>query len=278
MNCKLYITSDNLRSREYPKQLQNNITARHHHYMYNTTMKICLALLFAATVTMAHANGASNDGDDGHLRRRLIVVDPAYAPPQICEDGKAAQHTLEMKIFTDNYPEETMFWISEVDKPYDAVLKHTQFTLKNTIHSLSTKVCETSFKANVKDTYGDGLCCAYGEGYFKIFVDGQMQHKGGEFGKLETVDFSVEPMATPQDFYGWDGRSCVKKNGEPGEKNKEYKVFNLNFEDCMHKACEEGFQGFQYEDDECHVWIVSPRFETKNGAICFARKFTSLAK
>ena len=242
-------------------------------------MKIYLALLFAAIAAMAHANGTSNDEDDGNLRRRLIVVDPAYAPPQICKDGKPAQHALEMKIFTDNYPEETMFWISEVDKPYDAVLKHTQFTLKNTIHSLSTKVCESNFIANIKDTYGDGLCCGYGEGYYKIFVDGQMKHKGGEFGKSETIEFSVEPMAKPQDFYGWDGRACVKKNGKPGEEDEEYKVFkNLNFEDCMHKACEEGFYGFQYEDDECHVWSVSPRFETKNGAMCFARKFTSLAK
>lgn len=72
------------------------------------------------------------------------------------------------------------------------------------------------------------------------------------------------------------GVPCVKKNGKPGEEDEEYKVFkNLNFEDCMHKACEEGFYGFQYEDDECHVWFVSPRFETKNGAMCFARKFTS---
>ena len=244
-------------------------------------MKICLALLFAAAIAaMAHAaNGTSNDEDGGNLRRRLVVVDPAYAPPQTCKDGKPAQHTLEMKIFTDDYPEETMFWISEMDKPNDAVLKHTQFTLKNNIHSLSTKVCDGDYTCYFKDTYGDGLCCGYGEGYYKIFVDGQMKHKGGEFGKLEKIEFSVEPMAKPQDFYGWDGRACVKKNGKPGEEDEEYKVFkNLNFEDCMHKACEEGFYGFQYEDDECHVWSVSPRFETKNGAMCFARKFTSLAK
>ena len=168
--------------------------------------------------------------------------------------------------------------ISELDRPNDAVLKHTQFTLKNTIHSLSTKVCEGVYKADVKDSYGDGLCCGYGEGYYKIFVDGEMKHEGDEFGKLDTVEFLVEPMSTPQDFYGWDGRACVKKNGDPGKKNKEYKIFELNFEDCMHKACEEGFQGFQYEDDKCHVWLVPPSFKTMNGALCFARKFTSLAK
>ena len=72
-------------------------------------MKLCLTSTLLIAAIVAHASDIGNDEDGGNLRRRLIVVDPAYAPEQTCKDGKPAEHTLEMKIFTDNYPEETMF-------------------------------------------------------------------------------------------------------------------------------------------------------------------------
>jgi len=41
------------------------------------------------------------------------------------------------------------------------------------------------------DSYGDGICCSYGTGYYKIFVDGEMIKEGGQFGDKEEFTFNV---------------------------------------------------------------------------------------
>mmetsp|Transcript_33394 Transcript_33394/g.67383 ORF Transcript_33394/g.67383 Transcript_33394/m.67383 type:complete len:249 (+) Transcript_33394:170-916(+) len=247
-------------------------------------MKLSFTVLVGAT-SLGFASG--NESRD-LLRRRLIEVDPDYAPTQICKDGKPPPHTLEIRLFTDQYPEETKLWVSEENSPLDAVLKHTNFSLKNTMHSLTTKICDGTYNVNVKDEYGDGICCGYGEGYYEVFLDDNMIHNGGgglngggeegEFEYLDTFQFMAEELAMPpQDFYGWDGRACVSKTGDPGVKNQHYKVFNLNFEECMHKACtNKKWKGLEYVDDECRIWKVTPSFETQEGSLCFMRKFTSL--
>ena len=37
---------------------------------------------------------------------------------------------------------------------------------------------EHSFE--IADSYGDGMCCGYGNGYFKVFYDGSLVAEGGE--------------------------------------------------------------------------------------------------
>merc|ERR1711923_196005 len=51
----------------------------------------------------------------------------------------------------------------------------------------------------ITDTYGDGICCSYGTGGYKIKVDGEEVVSGGEFGDSETETFSVtsSPVAPP---------------------------------------------------------------------------------
>merc|ERR1711902_293318 len=47
--------------------------------------------------------------------------------------------------------------------------------------------------------YGDGICCSYGSGGYKIKVNGEEVVSGGEFGDSETETFTVNasPVAPP---------------------------------------------------------------------------------
>merc|ERR1711902_430165 len=47
--------------------------------------------------------------------------------------------------------------------------------------------------------YGDGICCSYGTGGYKIKVNGEEVVSGGEFGDSETETFTVNasPVAPP---------------------------------------------------------------------------------
>ena len=41
------------------------------------------------------------------------------------------------------------------------------------------------------DTFGDGLCCGFGQGSYSLAVDGYQVAAGGEFGSFEITNFSV---------------------------------------------------------------------------------------
>jgi len=47
------------------------------------------------------------------------------------------------------------------------------------------------YRFRIKDSKGDGMCCAYGIGFFAIFLNGNLVKKGGEFDYVENTIFSV---------------------------------------------------------------------------------------
>merc|ERR1712194_728552 len=49
------------------------------------------------------------------------------------------------------------------------------------------------------DTYGDGMCCAYGQGSYEAKLKGVVVASGGQFNQDETEDITVEvvPNLTP---------------------------------------------------------------------------------
>merc|ERR1712232_1504852 len=52
---------------------------------------------------------------------------------------------------------------------------------------------EGTYKFEIKDDYGDGICCDSGDGYYKVKVDGTEVASGGDFGSSEEKSFDVGP-------------------------------------------------------------------------------------
>ena len=46
----------------------------------------------------------------------------------------------------------------------------------------------------MKDNAGDGMCCGYGNGYYKLFLNEYLMKSGGEFGYQEKISFEVLPV------------------------------------------------------------------------------------
>merc|ERR1712176_169627 len=102
--------------------------------------------------------------------------------------GGGASSVLELT--TDNYPGETSWDIknSSGDEKYNG----SGYSDANTLHSID--MCLDP------DAYGDGICCSYGNGGYKITVDGTEVVVGGEFGDSETETFTVNnptPSSAP---------------------------------------------------------------------------------
>merc|ERR1711902_311992 len=102
-----------------------------------------------------------------------------------------------LELTTDNYPSETSWDIknSSGDQKYDG----SGYSDANTLHALNMCLETDEYTFNIADTYGDGICCSYGSGEYKIKVNGEEVVSGGEFGASKTENFSVtsSPVAPP---------------------------------------------------------------------------------
>jgi hypothetical protein len=49
---------------------------------------------------------------------------------------------------------------------------------------------------NITDAYGDGMCCSYGNGSYKVVVNSQTLVIGGQFGATKTTSFCVTSSGT----------------------------------------------------------------------------------
>jgi len=96
--------------------------------------------------------------------------------------------TVQLELLTDNYGEETSWNIQDENgavvaqgSGYQSV---TLYTEDITLPSLGC------FTFNIADSYGDGICCAYGTGYYILKdEDGNEIISGGEFAEAYTEIF-----------------------------------------------------------------------------------------
>jgi len=61
----------------------------------------------------------------------------------------------------------------------------------NTEHNFDP-VCLSArgYTFTITDTYGDGICCTYGNGFYKYTV-GEVEKEGGEFEEYEKVTLRI---------------------------------------------------------------------------------------
>merc|ERR1712029_8318 len=129
-------------------------------------------------------NAACDDGDPCTADTCNNGVCSSVMDCSLC--GGGASCVLELT--TDNYPGETTWDIknSSGDEKYNGSGYSDEYTF------------------TITDAYGDGICCSYGNGGYKITVDGTEVVSGGDFGNSETETFTVNnptpssaPVTTP---------------------------------------------------------------------------------
>ncbi|MBU0617029.1 MAG: hypothetical protein KKI02_04880 [Planctomycetes bacterium] len=98
--------------------------------------------------------------------------------PDPCPD-----ETVEIVIFTDDYPEETTWELFEVAGiPITGGPLHQAGTLYTRTLCVDSTKC---FDFTIFDSAGDGICCDYGSGWYEVYYGGELMCSGGEFGSSE---------------------------------------------------------------------------------------------
>jgi hypothetical protein len=84
----------------------------------------------------------------------------------------AGQWAVEVQIIADNYPNETT-WNLYVNNDEVAA-----GAINNETVCADTTACVQFL---IQDSYGDGICCGYGQGSYTVVIDGEVAVTGGEF-------------------------------------------------------------------------------------------------
>lgn len=106
----------------------------------------------------------------------FALLAPLLALAQPCTSG---QVLVQITIVPDNYPSETSWELSTIG---GTVLASGLSTGQN--------VCvpnNTCLKFTIYDSYGDGICCGYGNGSYTVTYNGVVAATGGQFTYDETT-------------------------------------------------------------------------------------------
>ena len=123
--------------------------------------------------------------DDGIMNGDETGVDCGGS----CAACVCTNETVYVEINLDNYPGETSWEIVSLDGTIMA--SGGNYTITEFV---SEMVCldEACYSFNIYDEYGDGICCAEGNGDYAIVdANGNVLASGGEFGQFDVQGFCL---------------------------------------------------------------------------------------
>ena len=101
-----------------------------------------------------------------------------------CEDTEAT-----LTIVLDNYPGETTWTL----KNSAGTTLYSGGPYSGAGSTVTETFClvDDCYDYQINDSYGDGICCGYGQGSYEIEINGQTVISGGQFGSVEVQNFCV---------------------------------------------------------------------------------------
>lgn len=120
------------------------------------------------------------------------TIAPTIAPITPCEGN----YYFRLTVKSDAYGSETYF---ELKRDNEQIWEMTEELTSDTEYVYDPLCLDPgSYVFIITDSYNDGICCAYGNGFYAYTVDGTtIEKNGGEFGSAEESDFDIESGGSP---------------------------------------------------------------------------------
>ena len=114
-----------------------------------------------------------------------------YDADAVLDDGSCilGGQNLVVSILTDNYPGETTWALTDLDGA--VVASGGPYPDVATLYEESICVEEGCYTFTIDDSFGDGICCAFGEGSYTLSSDGAVLAAGGEFASQDLVEICL---------------------------------------------------------------------------------------
>jgi len=138
---------------------------------------------------------AQTPGDGSHVFNVSVSSPNGGADENADNDSASSDFSLDsqgvdvtMTLTFDNYPGETTWEL--VDGTGTTVFSGGPYAGSGTLVE-SGCVAEGCYTLTVYDSFGDGMCCAYGSGGYSFGIGGLVLASGGEFGSSESTEVCV---------------------------------------------------------------------------------------
>ena len=114
-----------------------------------------------------------------------------YDAEAVVDDGSCilGGQNLVVSILTDNYPGETTWTLTDLDGA--VVASGGPYSDAGTLYEESICVGDGCYAFTINDSFGDGICCAFGEGSYTVSSDGVVLAAGGEFVSQDVVEICL---------------------------------------------------------------------------------------
>jgi len=135
-------------------------------------------------------------GDDSSCSGCTEETACNYDPDATVDDGSCISGGTEIifTLLTDNYPAETTWTL--VDASGTTVISGGPYNSNATTYAAEACLADGCYTLSVFDSYGDGLCCQYGEGSYELAgSDGTIYASGANFQDSDVTDFCIESAA-----------------------------------------------------------------------------------
>merc|ERR1712226_1744796 len=120
------------------------------------------------------------------------VASPVTGPPTSC----SSTSLVLVEVTSDNWPGD-ISWYLKNEETGEEILSGGDYTDGNTLFTDSGPICPGTYEFRIDDSWGDGLCCSYGNGGYSVKVDGEVVASGGEYTSFESTTFTVGGSTTP---------------------------------------------------------------------------------
>ncbi len=144
-----------------------------------------------------------------------------------------------MEFLTDGFPSENSWVLVNTctGQVEQSVESDQRYVAENTLYFDEYCVPDAEYEFTIFDSFGDGICCEFGDGSYAVTYDGVEVASGGEFGSSETSDPFGNPDApdacvvSPSVYSrvsagkDWIDRAveCRSKSGKPNGSSKSGK-------------------------------------------------------
>jgi Zn-dependent metalloprotease len=112
-----------------------------------------------------------------------VGVGQPYGPPT-CYGG-----TVNLTLITDNYGSETSWTLK--NSGGTTLYSGSGYGNNQTINE-TFNLADGDYTFTIDDSYGDGICCSYGNGSYTLESGGTTIATGGAFGSSETVNICID--------------------------------------------------------------------------------------
>lgn len=104
-------------------------------------------------------------------------------------DDTCTDNEVTVTVTTDNYPSETSWTIKDSDGT--TVASGGSYSSQGTAYNTTACLPDGCYTFTINDSYGDGLCCSYGNGSYSVTGPDGSVASGGSFSSSESTEFCL---------------------------------------------------------------------------------------